>query len=965
MEVQTPGQAFAAFLGALGFTRPVEQLELRSVPLPSLLFWLSRPKCSNLVETTIPAEEVKTTSACQSMAIAVSEEMLYKDRCPLVGVGLVYTPPYLPQVPFSVAYMNLCEWRDAPVASENWLVGTRLMFIHASEASEFLPVAEWHPVLLDASATEVLGDIETSVSPLSLRGFQLHTVLVPLAEGSNAHNIVLPRFQGGNSSALILYDEETVPPEFGPQPPMRISLCAPSQDHWTIGLDTVFPSTIEEYRRLREQVASKPTKAGALPSSSSGSGAGRTKAAPSRERALQMARSILDQAHALQIQSMGDLGRIRDLDRTLAGTLMAEFSRIQLIVQEDVGKSLVALRSDLLATCSAFLADVGRVMDVPQADPRLALLEASLERFWRQASLKFDLPLAKMDAAAVDITTFMNARLQELSSLSKLPDLIGEAATLMDRHNNRVWELVRNPDLGLSDVYSRVLVGLLAQQPIEADLFPGILEGLAGNLGLSPARTVNPPSSRQEGIMRRWATALRQAAYDPSDTGQGSASSTTPLGLHLDYSMEFRSQRVGDIPPALTSSLLPSFPFLEKPRPGEPPSPPAAQQPEETDSPQSPLPDEEGEVDVQPHRQKMLVQFPFQKRKAAGPRGTPSKESTGWFGISSDKEDDSVITVSDDGSDPNGASTSTGRMVPTSRRKRSREGGPSDAPPTKKPADGDETAPQQEQSLLAETTEAVLIATRNELYGKDYLPVQEVRARLLGLDPDVTPTDAQINASPRFALRSVAVERDAPDIVTDHWMPYLEENDRLADCPLEEFNATEGWVPLYTPEKLEEHLPAALSAFGSAKPPRLTAVVPPNFPLDMDKEFMLTSFHLRACLRRTSLTISGKRRQVAFCPYCGVTNDNAETGLNHVRKHLDVMLVCGGCHTKSVCLGQALQKHMKDNCPAVLAILGKTRVAGDKSSPTIRGSVKRNREMLSRLPLREPPRTFPVFVIQE
>ena len=829
MEVQTPGQAFAAFLGALGFTRPVEQLELRSVPLPSLLFWLSRPKSSNLVEATIPAEEVRTTSACRTMAIAVSEEMLYKDRCPLVGVGLVYTPPYLPQVPFSVAYMNLCEWRDGQVASENWLVGTRLMFIHASEASEFLLVAEGHPVLLDASTTEVLGDIETSVSPLLLRGFQLHMVLVPLAEGGNARNIISPRFQGGNSSALILYDEETVPPKLGPQPPMRISLCAPSQDHWTIVLDTVFPSTIEEYRRLREQAASKPTKAGALPSSSSGNEAGRTKAAPSRERALQMARSILDQAHALQIQSMGDLGRIRDLDRTLAGTLMAEFSRVQLIVQEDVGKSLVTLRSDLLATCSAFIVDVGRVMDVPQADPRLALLEASLERFRRQASLKFDLPLAEMDAAAVDITAFMNARLQELSSRSELPDLIGEAATLMDRHNNQVWELVRNPDLGLSDVYSRVLVGLLARQPIEADLFPGILEGLAGNLGLSPAGTVNPPRSRQEGMMRRWATALRQAAYDPSDTGQGSASSMTPLGLHLDYSMEFRSRRVGDIPPALTSSLLPSFPFLEKPRPGEPPSPPAAQQLEETDSPQSPLPDEEGEVDIQPHRQKMLVQFPFQKRKAAGPRGTPSKESTGRFGISSDKEDDSVVTVSDDRSDPNGASTSTGRTVPTSRRKRSQEGRPSDAPPTKKPADRDETAPQQEQSLPAETMEAVLIATRNELYGKDYPPVQEVRARLLGLDPDVTPTDAQINASPRFALRSAAVERDAPDIVSDHWMPYL-ENDRLADCPPEEFNATEGWVPLYTPEKLEEHLPAALSAFGSAKPPRLTAVVPPNFP---------------------------------------------------------------------------------------------------------------------------------------
>ena len=151
----------------------------------------------------------------------------------------------------------------------------------------------------------------------------------------------------------------------------------------------------------------------------------------------------------------------------------------------------------------------------------------------------------------------------------------------MSRHNSRIWELVQDPDLDLSGVSSRVIIGLLARQPIEADLFPGILEGLAGNLGLSPAGTVNPPRSRQEGMMRQWATALRQAAYDPSGTGQGSASSTTPLGLHLNYDMEFRSCKVGDIPPALTSPLLPSFPVLEEPRPREPLPPPAAQQPEE------------------------------------------------------------------------------------------------------------------------------------------------------------------------------------------------------------------------------------------------------------------------------------------------------------------------------------------------------------------------------------------------
>ena len=71
----------------------------------------------------------------------------------------------------------------------------------------------------------------------------------------------------------------------------------------------------------------------------------------------------------------------------------------------------------------------------------------------------------------------------------------------------------------------------------------------------------------------------------------------------------------------MTLSLLPSFPFLEKPRPRGTSVTSCSSTAEETDSPQSPLPDEEGEVDIQPHRQKMLVQFPFQKRKAAGPRG--------------------------------------------------------------------------------------------------------------------------------------------------------------------------------------------------------------------------------------------------------------------------------------------------------------------------------------------------------
>ena len=141
---------------------------------------------------------------------------------------------------------------------------------------------------------------------------------------------------------------------------------------------------------------------------------------------------------------------------------MAEFSRAQLIVLEDVRKSLVALRSDFLDSCVALIMDVARIMGVTQADPRSALLRASLEGFQRQASLKFDLPLVEMEAAEGDITTFMNTRLQELSSGTELPELINKAARLMGWHNNRVWKLVQDPDLDLSGVSSRVLIRLLA-----------------------------------------------------------------------------------------------------------------------------------------------------------------------------------------------------------------------------------------------------------------------------------------------------------------------------------------------------------------------------------------------------------------------------------------------------------------------------------------------------------------------
>ena len=48
-------------------------------------------------------------------------------------------------------------------------------------------------------------------------------------------------------------------------------------------------------------------------------------------------------------------------------------------------------------------------------------------------------------------------------------------------------------------------------QPLKANFFPGILEGLAGRLNLMPPSVADPPTSAKIGVSQQWAAALREA----------------------------------------------------------------------------------------------------------------------------------------------------------------------------------------------------------------------------------------------------------------------------------------------------------------------------------------------------------------------------------------------------------------------------------------------------------------------
>ena len=165
---------------------------------------------------------------------------------------------------------------------------------------------------------------------------------------------------------------------------------------------------------------------------------------------------------------------------------------------------------------------------------------------------------------------------------------------------------------------------------------------------------------------------------------------------------------------------------------------------------------------------------------------------------------------------------------------------------------------------------------------------------------------------------------EPPEVIAEHWLDNLRNDSILVEWPPDQLTAPADWILLYTSKSLQQYLLAALSAFPNQGVPSLIAVAPPEFHVGSDKEFLLCHFHRHGCLMRQSFNIEGKCRQLAFCPYCGVINENSDTALSHVRKHLDLQFVCGGCFSRSFLNGPALNKHMK-TCASVSTIRGHSK----------------------------------------
>ena len=64
---------------------------------------------------------------------------------------------------------------------------------------------------------------------------------------------------------------------------------------------------------------------------------------------------------------------------------------------------------------------------------------------------------------------------------------------------------------------------------------------------------------------------------------------------------------------------------------------------------------------------------------------------------------------------------------------------------------------------------------RFTVYGKNSTAVHEVRAKILGLEAGMRPSQQDIDSSPIFALRKAAGESQPLAIIGQHWVSYLEQ----------------------------------------------------------------------------------------------------------------------------------------------------------------------------------------------
>ena len=131
-------------------------------------------------------------------------------------------------------------------------------------------------------------------------------------------------------------------------------------------------------------------------------------------------------------------------------------------------------------------------------------------------------------------------------------------------------------------------------------------------------------------------------------------------------------------------------------------------------------------------------------------------------------------------------------------------GSKDDATPSKVQKESE--AKEAETTASTGPSKAALSKAQLELYKKDLPEVQEVRARILGLDEGEEVTQNALDSSPTFHLRWAANKTRPPTVIGVHWIDHLNSDGHIAKCKPHNFKFEDEWLPLYTRAGVTRHV---------------------------------------------------------------------------------------------------------------------------------------------------------------
>ena len=195
------------------------------------------------------------------------------------------------------------------------------------------------------------------------------------------------------------------------------------------------------------------------------------------------------------------------------------------------------------------------------------------------------------------------------------------------------------------------------------------------------------------------------------------------------------------------------------------------------------------------------------------------------------------------------------------------------------------------------------LQARINLYAGDKIVANRVRCSILDLRKDAEePSRMEIEASPIFRLRGPKEGDKSISNIAVHWITILANSNILGNKHPNAFKPPEGWPKIYSWETFRAQAPEVASKLwrGRRTSPSIVVIIPPE-ESEFRKSYFLNRLHKIGSIKRVSVYYEDekarkqRRKQYCFCGYCGVVSMNEDSGFSHMRKHLGVEFVCGGC----------------------------------------------------------------------